>query len=292
MIDGANPKNEEDCCSEQNEYKEEVTFHAKLLECIHDGILAFDKDFVITYWNMLAEDIFVWPAQELIGRKVQELYHTAVPDYHWERSLQKLYSKELIKGEYSVLRKNGQMIYIDVNMKVLKDKQGLCNGAVATFRDITKRKEYERELSESKVQDELNKQRLKTIIDVCPSAIVLVDAKDKKITYVNRRAAELYRFDYTGIDLNIHVADIEILRPDGTPYPIEELPVSRALNYGEYVRNRDMIIKNREGNRIHLTVSAAPLNNAAGELSEVLVIFEDISEQKKFKKRWINLTMI
>lgn len=414
MIDGANLNTDEDCCSEQNKYKEKLAFHAKLFECIHDGILAFDKDYVITYWNTPAENIFGWSAEELIGHRVQELYQAAVPDYIWESSLQKLCSEDLIKGQYSVLRKNGQMIYIDVNMKVLRDQQGLFNGAVASFRDYTERKEYEltlkkkemeyleiidgssegsfiadlekgeiyystewkkkldieqmspqeathvsvthvhpddrdliqkiyrdaiknksskvrmvfraktkktgyiwvlgqakiiynqkgkpikyygthtditelknieQELLQSKTQSEFHRKRLDAIIEVCPSAILLVDAADKKITYVNQHAVELHGINYTGVDLHTHVTDIEISRPDGTPYPFEELPVSRALNYGEYVRNREMTIKNREGKRINLTVSAAPLNNAAGELSEVLVIFEDISEQKKLEKK-------
>ena len=44
-----------------------MVFQAHLLASLQDAICAADEDFIITFWNEMAEEMFGWTAQEAIG---------------------------------------------------------------------------------------------------------------------------------------------------------------------------------------------------------------------------------
>ena len=122
--------------------------------------------------------------------------------------------------------------------------------------------------------------RLETILGTTPVAVVLVEASTDRISYINRRAAELYGTDFGGFDLDAHIAKVRALRLDGTPYPLEEMPVSHAFK-GERVRNREMTIERPDGLRVPVVVNSAPLTDARVDVTTAIVVFDDISERKR-----------
>ncbi|MDD2495486.1 MAG: ATP-binding protein, partial [Tissierellia bacterium] len=122
--------------------------------------------------------------------------------------------------------------------------------------------------------------RFEAILEAIPSAVVVVNANDGKLVYINKRALELYGKNYVGYKIESHISMLNVIKFDGTPYPIEEMPALQALKYGRAIRNKAMIFERIDGYKIPVNVSATPIINAEGKVTEVVIIFEDMTERK------------
>jgi PAS domain-containing protein len=69
----------------------------------------------------------------------------------------------------------------------------------------------------------LDKERLRDILENIPSAIVVLEKPDGKITYANKRAIELHGVNPCGIELEKHAAKLKIYTMEGKVCPTEEL---------------------------------------------------------------------
>src|SRR3984893_6782819 len=57
----------------------ERTQQASLLNLTHDSIFVRDMDFVITYWNLGAQELYGWTAEDAIGKRSDQLLRTVFP---------------------------------------------------------------------------------------------------------------------------------------------------------------------------------------------------------------------
>ena len=57
----------------------ERTQQASLLNLTHDSIFVRDMDFIISYWNLGAQELYGWPAEEAIGKISHQLLQTVYP---------------------------------------------------------------------------------------------------------------------------------------------------------------------------------------------------------------------
>jgi PAS domain S-box-containing protein len=122
-------------------------------------------------------------------------------------------------------------------------------------------------------------EQFREIFDAVPSAIVVVNA-DGQFLYVNKRGLELYGIDYTGFEMDKHISGVKAVRQDGSPFPLEDMPVRHSLKSGEVVRNVEMIIVNTNGIRYPVNVSSSPLHDNHGKINGAIVIFEEFIERK------------
>ena len=67
-------------------------------------------------------------------------------------------------------------------------------------------------------------------------------------------------------------------RPDGSPYPVEECPVWRALRGGETVTARDEVFWHRDGRPVPIELIAVPTVED-GVVSGVVVSFRDLTDR-------------
>jgi PAS domain S-box-containing protein len=146
--------------------------------------------------------------------------------------------------------------------------------------EIVKRKKAEQALMLAKEQSEQDRKRLETILETFPAAVVIVEV-DGRFSYQNSRAMQLYGVNYVGFDLSAHVAKVRALKPDNTPFPLDEMPVSHSLRFGREIRNVEMMIERADEKRIPVLVSSTPLFDVNGKISSAIVIFDDITESKK-----------
>lgn len=118
-----------------------------------DAIISKDLDGVILTWNLGAELIFGYKAEEVMGKNVSLLvppgYEDEVPAI-----LRRLSQGEHIENYETVrMRKDGTLIPVSLNFSAIKDGSGRVIGSSKIAHNITERKQAEEEVR--KTRDEL-----------------------------------------------------------------------------------------------------------------------------------------
>ncbi len=116
------------------------------------------------------------------------------------------------------------------------------------------------------------------------AGIAIADAKDGKLRYVNEAGLLIggSRRDQLvdGVGIDQYVASWRLFDLDGTPLPIDQVPLVRALKFGE-TNSREFIIRRGEHDDRFVLAKAAPIKNALGQITAGIVVFLDITEQKE-----------
>jgi len=138
----------------------------------------------------------------------------------------------------------------------------------------TKRKIAEEALRESET-------RFRSLFKTITEGVILIDL-DGQIIQANPAAERILGLKRSEIENRSYVApEWEILRPDGTPMPPEEMAGPRAMKEMRLVKNVVMGTKRPDGYISWINVSAAPILNEAGELEGVVGTFADITGRKQ-----------
>jgi PAS domain S-box-containing protein len=116
------------------------------------------------------------------------------------------------------------------------------------------------------------------ILDLLPIAVYICDASGTIVRY-NRRAAELWgRAPQEG---QLYSAAFRLFRPDGSPLPVTQAPMARALRSGLYLRDQEIIMERPDGSRISALVNIDPLVDENGTLLGAVSCFQDITELRR-----------
>ncbi|MFA4835323.1 MAG: PAS domain-containing sensor histidine kinase [Dehalococcoidia bacterium] len=131
--------------------KEGEKFISSIVSESADAILSTTVEGVVTSWNKGAEFIFGYTKEEMIGQHFSEL---VPPDLLLSGELERLTSEMHKRGyvrnaETQRLTKDGRRIFVEVTRTTLTDDDGKPWRNSAIVRDITERKNAERQLQAS-----------------------------------------------------------------------------------------------------------------------------------------------
>jgi len=164
----------------------------------------------------------------------------------------------------------------------------VVRGLVINSRDVTEREALLAAARAERAAAELERERLRQVLDVLPAAVQLVDA-DGRFVMSNRVANDIVGGDVMGRP--IPLAESEALDTygvrhlDGSLYPSRELPLQRALHDGAEVRGEQVLVYNaREGREVPILVTSAPLRDVAGASSGAVIVFQDISALRELER--------
>ena len=117
----------------------ERTEQASLLNLTHDTIFVRDMDFVVTYWNRGAQELYGWTPQEAIGKRSDQLLRTIFP-----ASLDDIRA-ELLRvgrweGELKRTKADGTGVVVASRWSLRLDDQQRAVAIMETGNDITEHK--------------------------------------------------------------------------------------------------------------------------------------------------------
>jgi PAS domain S-box-containing protein len=101
--------------TEHKKMEEKLAFQAGVLSSVHDAIFTSDGNYIITYWNSMAEKMFGWTEKEAIGRHSGDLLQTKVPGSSRETGVVKMLQDNYYEGEAVYNRREGSEIYTAVH---------------------------------------------------------------------------------------------------------------------------------------------------------------------------------
>jgi len=205
-----------------------------------------------------------WPRQDAEGYIAddREVMENNRPKYH------------IIEQEQRV---DGTRLWVDTTKVPLADISGHVYGVLGVYEDITERKEAEEALQETKAI-------LQAAMDNSQAGIAIADAPDGKLRYVNK-AGLLIRGTgeeeaVKGVDINKYVSSWQLLDLDETPLPPDQVPLARAILYGETCSREFMIRRPDNEDRV-VWANAAPILDGEGSVKAGIVVFIDITERKE-----------
>jgi len=116
--------------------REREEWLSALLKSIGDGVIATDKNGIITFMNPLAERLTGWAHDDALSQPLRDVFRTIV-------------SQDGDEPEIVLWAKNGKKYAIEETAMPMSDGRHNSSGHVLVFRDISARKSAEKELKES-----------------------------------------------------------------------------------------------------------------------------------------------
>ncbi|MBI4232848.1 MAG: GAF domain-containing protein [Chloroflexi bacterium] len=142
--------------------------------------------------------------------------------------------------------------------------------------------ERERELHH---QSEARRRRLQTIIESIPEGVFISEAPSGRISLANTAASHLLGLGGAPVASAVPTPfELNLYRPDGIPMPREERPVQRSLHRQEVCAGVEAILECTDGRRIPALVNSAPLFDAAGNVTGVVTVVQDITRLKELEQ--------
>jgi two-component system CheB/CheR fusion protein len=179
---------------------------AAIVASSDDAIISKDLDGVIDSWNLGAEKLFGYAAEEIIGKPVTVL----IPEDHADeepRILERIRSGKLIKHYETVRqRKDGTLIDISLTVSPLRDAAGRIIGASKIAHDITEHKRAQEALRQSHARLQSHTEELSRFNHVAVGRELRMIELKKEINELCRLHGEPARFtlefeqDGTGSD--------------------------------------------------------------------------------------------
>ncbi|MET0623874.1 MAG: response regulator [Pyrinomonadaceae bacterium] len=128
-----------------------VESEAKFRGLFDDAPMAYhelDRDGRITRINHAGERLLGYKAEELVGRPVWELVVEPVSQEAVRRKLSGV--MPMTSYERTFIRKDGELVLVQVEDRLIYDAEGNVNGIRTTLQDITVRKRLEAELEQAR----------------------------------------------------------------------------------------------------------------------------------------------
>src|SRR6202140_4014108 len=123
----------------------ERTQQASLLNLTHDSIFVCDMDFVITYWNLGAQELYGWAAKDAIGKDSQQLLQTEFPA-PLENVRTELLRAGRWEGELTRMTAHGIQVVVAGRWALRRDEQERAVAILETNNDIPERKRREQQI--------------------------------------------------------------------------------------------------------------------------------------------------
>ena len=110
------------------------------------GIFALSPEGIVTSWNLGAERIKGWQAQEILGQHFSTFYPSETIDFLPARMLERARDEGTAEDEGWRVRKDGTRFWANVVITALRDSEGNLRGFAKVTRDMTERRATEEAL--------------------------------------------------------------------------------------------------------------------------------------------------
>jgi PAS domain S-box-containing protein len=213
---------------------------------------------------------------DIIGKRILDIFPGTEGDQRFADVRHVFETGEMKAIEMKVLRES-EWLYFMTSVTPVKDSAGNVQIVICMSRDITLRKQAEEKLKETQAL-------LQAALDNSQAGIAIADAPDGKLRFVNKAGLLIRDKSEEEVVKNVSIDDYVIswnlLHLDGTPYQANEVPLSRAVMYGDTSSEEFIIRRDNLEDRI-VWANAAPVKDEYGRIIAGIVIFLDVTERKK-----------
>ena len=261
--------------AELEERTRQLALFSQSVDSSIDGVGISGLDRRITYVNDAFVSMFGYTKEELIGQRIASIYaEDQIPKLE-EEVLPVTVEAGGWSGELVGRRKSGELFPVMVSASRVEDKEGNVVATMATHRDISELKRVEDSLQE--VQE-----RFVVTLKSIGDGVIATDTEGR-ITLMNDMAQELTGWK---IDEATGQPSHEILNilNEATRNPVDD-PIANVLSGDNVVGlgNHSVLIA-KDGTERAIADSGAPIKGSDGTTIGVVLVFRDVTEQRKVEK--------
>jgi PAS domain S-box-containing protein len=241
---------------------------AAIVQSSDDAIIGKDLEGTITSWNLGAEIVFGYAADEMIGQKILRL----IPPERWQEEadiLTRVRAGEGVRHFDTVrLRKDGRRIDVSITTSAIKDASGKIIGASKVARDISERKRTEAERA-----------KLAALVEHSQDFITLADL-DGRVTFMNSGGRKLIglRDEQASAGLNF----TDYVPPAGQDF-FRDTVIATVRAEGIW-QGEMQLLHLPTGECLDVVRSTFLLRDAAGEPYSFATVARDVTEAKRAER--------
>lgn len=268
---------EEELLRQSEEYKQIIIDSAEYC------IISTSVDGTIESFNAVAQRLLGYSEEELVGKATPALFHDADEIVARAKVLSKQLSRKIEPGfevfvtrtrlglrdenDWTYIAKDQTRIPVRLSVTALKGESGQITGFLGVAQDITEKREIEQSLKLSK-----------QVFEHAGEAILITDA-DRRIIDANPK--------YTGL-MGYTLEEVQGQRPSIHGSGMHEESFFQALwddvkKHGSW--HGEIWNRRKNGELITTRHQVSTIKNEQGEIVNYIIIFNDISAQKKAEEQ-------
>jgi len=238
------------------------------------AIFMLDPQGIVTTWNLGAERIKGYKADEIVGKHFSAFYPADVAAKRYpEYELEVAAKVGRFEDEGWRVRKDGSLFWANVVITALRDDAGRLIGFGKVTRDLTERRAHEESLRQSE-------ERFRLLVDgVVEYALFMLDANGRVVTW-NTGAQRINGYSADEI-IGKHLSVFYPKDAVDSGWPEHELQVAAAE--GRYQEEGWRVRK--DGSRFWAHVTITALRDESGHLRGYAKLTRDLSERKRAQTR-------
>jgi PAS domain S-box-containing protein len=246
------------------------------------AILAItDAQGIITDVNDKFCELSKFSRAELIGqnhRIINSGYH---PKDFFHQLWATIARGEVWYGEIRNRAKDGTYYWVDTTIVPLLDTSGRPVEYLAVRFDITARKQAEEALAQEKAISDLERKRLRAVLDILPVGVFIANA-DGRLLDMNPAARTVWSGDAPLLGVMGEYHEYKGWW-SGTEHRLSshEWALARALHEGQTSVNEEVDIETFDGKRKTILNSAVPIRDETGAIANAVVVNVDITQRKQ-----------
>jgi PAS domain S-box-containing protein len=244
------------------------------LRSIGDAVITTDIAGCVTYINGVAESLTGWSHGEALGQPLEKVFRIVneVTRQAVENPATRALREGVVVGlaNHTVLiKKDGTEAPIDDSAAPIRDEQGHVSGCVLIFRDVTAQR-----LVELEKANQLHTARLLASIVETSNDAIIGKSLDGIIQSWNAAAEGV--FGYSAEEAVGHHISL-VIPPERID---EEARIIASLKAAQRIEHYETERIRKDGQRIIVSLTISPINDAAGNVIGASKIVRDITERK------------
>ncbi len=272
---------------DQESVRRELT---RLRDALHaSGAGAWSWDIVadVVWWSDGLTDLFGLSPEDRPADAATYLLRVHPDDREAvERSFQEAISNRTEHVvEHRVELPGGAIRWLASRGRVDLDDAGNPRGITGVVFDITPQRTAKAELDRLVANLAQERAWVTAVLDQLPNGVIVAEAPTGRTILNNRAAGDILGYEPIAAEQLEQYAEYTLLHPDGRRYEAADYPLVRAITAGETSQEDATSFVRGDGTQGTLSISAAPVRDADGQVIAGVVVYRDVSERTLNEER-------
>jgi len=249
-----------------------VLEQAQIIDQIHDSVVATDLAGYVTSWNKGAERLFGFNNNEAIGQHISFVYPNEEYEFLQNKVITPLQAKGFHEIRVRMLRKNGDSFHAHLSLSLQYDSKHKPIGMIGYSMDISTQVSTEQALR-------LSEKNLETTLNAIGDAVIATDTQ-QRIIRMNPIAEQMT--EWTLVEALGQPLDKIFKLCNTETGEVVNTPVAKVLESKKVIHLANgCCLITRSGSLRQIADSAAPIIDENNDITGVILVFHDVSEQYK-----------